>query len=94
MKKIIHDLYRGRLPGWDNSRSNTESDETREKIVSARKHLISILPADALERFKTLEALHNETHARRYRNTYMKAFRLGVMLMCAVFMNDDEEAEK
>jgi len=90
MKKIIHDLYRGRLPGWDNSRSNTESDETREKIVSARRQLVSLMSDEALERFKALEALHNETHARRYRNTYMKAFKLGVMLMCAVFMNEDE----
>jgi len=89
MKKILHDLYHGHIPGWDSSVSNTETDETREKILSERQHLVSILPAEALEKFKALEALHSKAHARRYKSTYMKAFRLGAMLMCAVFMNDD-----
>jgi len=89
MKKILHDLYHGHIPGWDSSASNAETDETREKIISERQHLVSILSAEALEKFKALEALHTKAHARRYKCTYMKAFRLGAMLMCAVFMNDD-----
>ena len=93
MKKILHDLYHGRIPGWDSSASNTETDETREKILSERRHLVSIMSAEAVEKFKLIESLHSNAHAQRYRNTYMKAFRLGVMLMCAVFMNDDEGDE-
>ena len=92
MKKILHDLYHGRIPGWDSSTSmNAETDATSEKIRSERRYFASIMSVKDFERFKSLEALHGEGHARRYRNTYENAFRLGVMLMCAVFMNDDGE---
>ena len=95
MKKILHDLYHGRIPGWDSSISmNSFTDETRKKTLSERQYFASILSAEDFERFKSLEATHNESHTRRYRNTYTSAFKLGVMLMCAVFMNDDEENRK
>ena len=89
MKKILHDLYHGRIPGWDSAISTTKNDETREKMLSERQYFASIMSAEDFERFKALEALHRECHERRYRNTYTNAFRLGVMLMCAVFMNDE-----
>jgi len=92
MKKILHDLYLGRIPGWDSYiQMNSETDETREKIRSERRYFASIMSAKDFERFEALEALHGEGHARRYKNTYTNAFKLGVMLMCAVFMNDDQE---
>ena len=91
MKKILHDLYHGRIPGWDSVASTTKNDETRQKMLSERRYFASLLSPKDFERFKALEALHSECHARRYRNTYTNAFKLGVMLMCAVFMNDDEE---
>ena len=89
MKNILHDLHNGRIPGWD-SRAyfNSETDETREKIRSERRYFASILSAKDFERFEQLEALHGEGHARRYANTYSSAFRIGVMLMCAVFMGE------
>ena len=91
MKKILHDLYHGRIPGWDSRICmNSETDEIREKIRSERRYFASILSAEDFERFKDWEALHREGHARRYMNTYTEAFKLGVMLMCAVFMNDEE----
>ena len=95
MKKILHDLYHGRVPGWDSrihSVNDSKSDEIREKILAERRHIVSVLSPKNLERFKALEALHSEAHTRMYRNTYTNAFKLGVMLMCAVFMNDYEEA--
>ena len=129
MKKILHDLYHGRIPGWDSVASTTKNEETRQKMLSERRYFasyrfqfksylpiaakrgkalaprfpqplcqiglnlesVSIMSAEDFERFKALEALHYECHTRRYRNTYTNAFKLGVMLMCAVFMNDDEE---
>jgi len=89
MKKILHDLHHGRIPGWDSISSITETDEFREKTLSERRYFASIMSAEDFERFKAWEALHREGHARRYRNIYTEAFKLGVMLMCAVFMNDD-----
>jgi len=90
MKKILHDLYHGRMPGWDSTISTTETYEFREKTLSERQYFASIMSAEDFERFKAWEAMHREGHTRRYKNTYMKAFKLGVVLMCAIFMNDEE----
>jgi len=94
MKKILHDLYHGRIPGWDSVASTTLPDETREKILNERQYIASIMSPKDFERFKTIETLHKEAHTRMYRSTYAKAFKLGVMLMWAVFMNNDEGAEE
>jgi len=97
MKKILHDLYHGRIPGWDSrihSVNDAKSDEFREKTLAERRYLASVLSPKDFERFKTFESLHSKAHARRYHNIYINAFKLGVMLMCAVFMDDGEEAEK
>jgi len=96
MKKILHDLYLGRIPGWDSRISMiSETDEARQKIRSERRYFKSILSAEDYERFEALDALHGEGHARRYKSTYTNAFKLGVRLMCAVFMDDayDEGAQ-
>ena len=89
MTKILHELYHGRLPRGDRSVNGPQLDVTREKILSERRYFASIMSGEDFERFKALEALHRECHDRRYRDTYTNAFKLGVMLMCAVFMNDD-----
>jgi len=94
MKKILHELYHGRIPGWDSVASTTKKDEIRQKMLDERRYFASIMSPKDFERFKELEALHRECHAWRYRNTYTNAFKLGVMLMCAVFMNNDEGDER
>ena len=90
MNKLLQNLYRGRIPGWDSQVHTTETNENNQKISNARKHLISLISGEALESFKKLEAFHAENHARRYENTYTNAFKLGVMLMCAVFADNDD----
>jgi len=60
MKKILHDLYHGRIPGWDSRISITETDEIREKTLSERRYFASIMSAEDFERFKAWEALHRE----------------------------------
>jgi len=89
MKKLLHKLYNGRIPGWDSQVHTTEIDENREKIQAERRYLMSIIPPKAHASFKRLETLYAESHARRYENVYTNAFKLGVMLMCAVFMDGD-----
>ena len=83
MRKLLHELYHGRIPGWD-SQVHTTPDS--ENIRQARSRLVSVLSPEELEKFKALEALHAQSHAWRYEYTYTQAFRLGVLLMCAVFM--------
>jgi len=91
MKKILHDLYRGRFPKGDHGVNTPQIDATREKILSERQYLASIMSAEDFERFRALEALHRECHDQRYQNTYAKAFKLGIMLMCALFMNEEAD---
>jgi len=67
---------------------NSETDEMREKIRSERRYFASILSAKDFERFEKLDALHGEGHAIRYENTYINAFKLGALLMCAIFSDN------
>ena len=90
MNKLLQDLYYGRIPGWDSQVHTTETEEDRQKILSERRYFTSLLSAKDLDRYKKLEALHTKSHARRYENTYINAFKLGIMLMCAVFANDGD----
>jgi len=88
MKKILHELYHGRVLGQE--RTAYETDEAREKIRSERRHFAFILSDEDFARFEALEALHKEHHTRRREEIYENAFRLGVLLMCAVFTNHEE----
>jgi len=90
MKNLLHELYKGRIPGWDSQVHSPESDEILKMIRHERKHFKNIMSDRNFEKFKELEALHGEFHARHYENVYTSAFKLGVMLMCAVFMSEQE----
>jgi len=92
MYKILHDLYHGNIPGWDSQfPMKSETTEAKQKIRSEQQYFMSILSDEDVERFKALDALHKEGHTRRYRNTYVNAFKLGVLLMCAVFADGEPE---
>jgi len=89
MKNILHELYNGRIPGWDSqAHSNIDNDAFYEKVSSENRYFSTIMSKKDFERFKKLHKLHKENHAIRYRNVYTKAFRLGVMLMFAVFTGE------
>jgi len=91
MNKLLQALYHGRIPGWDSQIHTTEIEELRKKILHERKCFTGDLSPKNLARYEKLEALHAESHAKRYENVYINAFRLGVMLMCAVFTDDNKE---
>ena len=91
MKNILNELQHGRIPGWD-SRINTRSLETDaiwEKIKAEKHYFSAVLSKSDFERFEKLNSLHKEIHAIRYKKIYENAFRLGVMLICAVFMGEE-----
>jgi len=89
MKKILQELYHGKVFGQE--RNTYETDEAKEKIRSERRYFKFVLSEKDFARFEALEALHKEHSIRKREEIYANAFRLGVMLMCAVFMNDGEE---
>jgi len=84
MKNLLHKLYHSQALGQE--RATYETDEAREKIRSERRHFAFVLSEEDFKRFEALEALHKEHHTRRREEIYENAFRLGVTLMCAVFM--------
>jgi len=90
MKKILQELYHGKVFGQE--RKTYETDEAKEKIRSERRYFAFVLSEKDFARFEALEALHKEHNTRKREEIYANAFRLGVMLMCAVFMSDDEMA--
>lgn len=87
MNKLLQGFYHGRIPIV----STTQSEEIRKKIRSERRYFLSRLSAKDRERYKNLEALHTESHARRYENTYAEAFKLGAMLMLAIFAESEDK---
>jgi len=89
MNKVLQDLYRGRIPGWDSQIHSTGTEEIRKKTLVERKRLMSLMSPKAVESFKRFEALHYEYHAQRYENVYTNTFKMGVLLMCAVFMSGE-----
>ena len=91
MNKLLQELYHGRIPGWDSQVHTTPTDETRERILSERRYFTSKMSDKDLERYKKMEALYAECHARRYENVYINAFKLGVLLMCAVFTDGNDK---
>jgi len=92
MKNILNELYRGRIPGWDSqAHSNNDTNAFHEKLSSERQYFASIMSKKDFQRFRELEKFHKDSHKIRYKNVYMNAFRLGVMLMCAVFTGEGLE---
>jgi len=92
MKNFLNELYHGRIPGWDSQiHSNNDSNAFHEALSSERQYFSTIMSKKDFERFRKLEKFHKDSHAIRYKNTYINAFRLGVMLMCAVFMEEGTE---
>ena len=95
MKNILHKLCRGTLPKWESNRSATEKEEAlTKKIESERKYFSTIMSDENFERFKKLEHLHRDRHSIRYMDTYINAFKMGAMIICAVFMGEDEKYDE
>ena len=92
MNKMLQDLYHGRIPGWDSQvHSDSLTETIGKEIQNQRKYLKSIISPKAFEQFRVLEKLHKKKHNIFYENVRADAFRLGVLLMCAVFMEGAEE---
>jgi len=93
MENILHSLCNGHLPGWHRHRSGIEKTKAlTQKIEKEQQYFASILSDDDFKRFKKLDHLHGKRNAIKYMDTYINAFKMGAMLMCAVFMGEESEA--
>ena len=91
MKNILHELFHGRVPGRDcNAPANPKVDELTQKIKSERQYFASIMSDANFKRFRKLERLHCKKNYLHYMDTFTNAFKLGAMLMCALFADEDD----
>jgi len=94
MKNILYKLFHGQTPKWDSNNSAAAKAEAIKKRIASERHYFSTIMSDEnFTRFKKLERLHRDRHSIQYMDTYINAFRLGAMIMCAVFMGEDEQHE-
>ena len=92
MKNIIHDLYFGRISEWENRIIRSDEEMAiHDKIIAEKQYFSGVLSAEDYKRLESLETLCMESHNFDELRAYVNAFKLGVMIMCAVFMGDGTE---
>ena len=92
MKNILHELYFGRVSRWERRVNRTAEELAVEnKIQTEKKHFSQIVSAEDYKRLNELEKLYGQFRDFEDMRTFNYAFRLGVLIMCAVFMGDDEQ---
>ena len=93
MKNILHELYLGRVSRRE-CRINRTAEEmaVEDKIQTEKKHFSETMSAEDYKRLDTLESLYTEAHYFENVRTFVYAFRLGALIMCAIL--EGEETEK
>jgi len=92
MKNILHELYFGRVSRWERRVNRTNEELAVEnKIQNEKKHFSQILSDEEYKRLNELEKLYGQFRDFDDMRTFHYAFRLGVMIMFAVFSGEDEE---
>jgi len=86
MENILHDVYYGRLHGYERQHHRTnEIKAVNEKIRSEREYFEDKMTDDDVQRFRTLEELYTQASGSDEMDSFLYGFRMGVKLMCAVF---------
>ena len=86
MDNILHDLYFGRILGYERRRDRTdEIKNINEKIIAERKYFEDKMTDDDIQRFRALENLYTQTGDSDETDSFIYGFKLGVKLMCATF---------
>lgn len=91
MKNILHNLYYGRVSGWERRPVRTaENNAINRKIESQKRYFIEKMSLDDCQKFQALENLYSQVHEFDEFDAYSYGLKLGIMLMCAVFMGEGE----
>lgn len=89
MDNILHDLYFGRILGYERRRDRTdETKNTNEKITAERKYFEEKMTDEDIQRFRALESLYTQAGDSDETDSFIYGFRLGVKLMCATFADE------
>ena len=93
MKNILHEIYHGRFPKWDENSDDPKSGVLFKKIMDERRYFKSILSPEDYERFKALEKLHRAEHSIRDKRMCANAFRMGALHICTILFGEEEYAK-
>ena len=91
MKKILHELYYGRLVSWERGRAqDPEYTLINRKISDIKIHFKNSMSPEEWERFEELENQCSQSSAIEEREAFSYGFTLGVLLMMNVLDFMDE----
>jgi hypothetical protein len=88
MNSILQELYFGNVPGCERHANNTaEGKAVNQKIHDEKQYFSGVLSEEDCKRLIELDDMYRRSNSLENMHTFIYAFRLGVMLMCDVFMN-------
>lgn len=89
-KSVLQDLYRGRINAWERQSIHTaENIAVNRRIEDEKRYFIQKMSLDDVQRFEALENLYFQSSDFEQEDSFTYGFKLGAMLMCAVFMDDN-----
>jgi hypothetical protein len=92
MNKILQELYFGHVPGWEvHAGITAEGKAVNKKIDAEKKYFSEVLSKEDCKRLVELDEMYRRSNSFENMNSFICAFRLGVMLMCDVFMGEVKE---
>ncbi len=89
MRKILEDLYYGRLNIHEKSfQRGGEYNKAADKFLALEKELREIVPADKLSVLDAFSAALSDLNELAKVDDFISGFRIGAQLMAAVFLQD------
>lgn len=91
MRSILHDFYNGRFTAWERRLIRTaENISINNKVEDEKRYFMHKMSLDDCQRFEALESLYSHSSDYEQEDAFAYGFKLGTMLMCAVFMGEGE----
>ena len=88
--KILKDLFNGRISCWERRPNYTPEEKAiHRKIESERMYFVNKMSLDDVQRFQAFENLFAQLQEYTEHDVFQYGFRLGTMLMCGVFMDEN-----
>jgi len=86
MKNILHSLYDGQFCAFERRPVRTAENITvHNKIEAEISYIMQKMSPDDCKRFEELECLYMQASDFVQKDAFSYGFKLGTMLMCAVF---------
>lgn len=87
---ILHSLYNGEFKAWERQSTCTaESKTVRRKIDNENRYFMEKMSLDDCKRFQELESLYHHSSHFEQADAFSYGFKLGTILMCAVYLDED-----